>query len=118
MRSNAHTYQQRKVLYQTYNAQALIQVRRFVCIGVQLTQKTQCALRWLSAALLQWLKSALAHQTSLGQLLGVGIRLAQAAPGVLQSLLAGLKLPTLALPRRLRVARQVKLNPYLARVGM
>jgi|688.fasta_scaffold44049_8 hypothetical protein len=118
MRSNAHTYPQRKVTYQTYNAQALTQAPRFVCTGVRLIHKTQCARHWLFAALLQWLKSVRAHQTSLDQLLGVGIRLAQAAPGVLQSLLAGIKLPIHALLHRLHVARQAKRSPYLARVGM
>jgi hypothetical protein len=118
MRSNAHTYPQRKVTYQTYNVQALTQVQRFVCIGVHLIHKTQCVLLWLSAALLQLLKSVHVHQTSLGQLLGVGIQLAQAALGVLQSLLAGIKLQTLALLRHLLVVRQPKLKPYLARVGM
>ena len=118
MRSNAHTYQQRRVTYQTYNVQGLIQVPHFVCIGVRLIHKTQCVPHWLSVVLLRWLKSARARQTSLVQQLGVGIQLAQAAHGVLQSLLVGIKLPTPALPRRLRVAHQVKLKPYLARVGM
>jgi hypothetical protein len=118
MRSNAHTYQQRKVLYQTYNAQELIQAPHFVCIGAHLTQKTQCAHRWLSVVLLQLLKSALVLQTSLGQLLGVGIQLVRAALGVLQLRLVGLKLPIRALPRRLHVAHQANLNPYLARVDM
>jgi hypothetical protein len=118
MRSNAHTYLQRKVIYQTYNVQALTQVQRFVCIGVHLIHKTQCVLLWLSAALLRLLKSVHVHQTSLGQLLGVGIQLAQAAPGVLQSLLAGIKLQTLAPLRRLHAAHQLKLKPYLARVDM
>jgi hypothetical protein len=118
MRSNAHTYPQRKVTYQTYNAQALTQVQRFVCIGVHLIHKIQCVLRWLSAALLQWLKNALARQTSQGQLLGAGIQPAQAAPGVLQLHLAGIKLPTLVLLHRLHVVRQVKCSLYLARAGM
>jgi hypothetical protein len=118
MRSNAHTYLQHKGLYQTYNVQALTQVQRFVCIGVHLIHKTQCVLHWLSAALLQSLKIVHVHQTSLGQLLGVGIQLAQAAPGVLQSLLAGIKLQTLAPLRRLHAHHQLKLSPYLARVGM
>jgi hypothetical protein len=117
MRSNAHTYPQRKVIYQTYNAQALTQAPHFVCIGAHLIHKTQCVLHWLSAVLLQWLKSVRAHQTSLDQLLGVGIRPVQAAPGVLQSLLAGIKSPIHALLHRLHVARQAKLKPYLARVG-
>jgi hypothetical protein len=117
MRSNAHIRQQRKVTYRTYNAQALTQVQRFVRIGAQLTHKTQCARHWLSAALLQWLKSVRAHQTSLGQLLGAGTQLAQAALGVLQSVLAGIKSPIHALLHRLHVAHQAKLKPYLARVG-
>jgi hypothetical protein len=117
MRSNAHTYQQRKVTYQTYNAQALTQAPHFVCTGAHLIHKTQCAPHWLSAAHLQWLKSVRAHQTSLGQLLGAGIRLAQAAPGVLQLLLVGIKSPIHALLHRLHVAHQAKLKPYLARVG-
>ena len=117
MRSNAHTYQQRKVTYQTYNAQALTQAPHFVCTGAHLIHKTQCARHWLSAVLLQSLKSVRAHQTSWGQPLGAGTQLAQAAPGVLQSLLAGLKLPIHALLHRLHVPRQTKLNPYLARVG-
>jgi hypothetical protein len=118
MRSNAHTYPQRKVLYQTYNAQALIQVQRFVRIGVHLIHKIQCALHWLSAALLRSLKSVRARQTFLGQLLGVRIQTVQTAPGVLQSRLAGIKLQTLALLHRLHVAHQPKLKPYLARLGM
>jgi hypothetical protein len=118
MRSNAHTYQQLKVLYQTYNAQALTLTQRFVIYGVHQTQKILSALHWLSAAPLQSLKSVLARQTSLGQLLGVEIQLAQAAPGVLQLRLAGIKLQTLALLCRLHVPRQLKLSPYLARLGM
>jgi hypothetical protein len=117
MRSNAHTYPQRKVTYQTYNAQALTQAPHFVCTGAHLIHKTQCALHWLSAALLQSLRSVRAHQTSLDRLLGAGIRLAQAAPGVLQSLLAGIKSLIHALLHRLHVAHQAKLKPYLARVG-
>jgi hypothetical protein len=118
MRSNAHTYQQRKVTYQTYNAQALTQAPRFVCTGAHLIHKTQYVLRWLSAVLLRSLKSVRAHQTSLGQLLGVGIRLVQAAPGVLQSLLAGIKSLIHALLRRIHVAHQLKLSHYLVRVDM
>jgi hypothetical protein len=118
MRSNAHTYQQRRVTYQTYNVQGLIQAPHFVCIGVRLIHRTQCAPHWLSVVLLRWLKSARARQTSLVQPLGVGIQLAQAAHGVLQSLLAGIKSPIHALLHRLHVAHQIKLKPYLARVGM
>jgi hypothetical protein len=117
MRSNAHTYQQRRVTYQTYNVQGLIQVPHFVCIGVRLIHRTQCVPHWLSVVLLRCLKSARARQTSLGQLLGAGIRLVQAAHGVLQSLLAGIKSPIPALHRRLHVAHQVNLKLYLARVG-
>ena len=110
MRSNAHTYPQRKVLYQTYNAQALIQALRFVIYGAHQTQKTPSAPRWLSAALLQLLKSAHVLQTSLGRLHGVGIQLAQAAPGERQSHLAGFKSLTPAPQCRLPVRHQLTLE--------
>jgi hypothetical protein len=117
MRSNAHTYQQRKVIYQTYNAQALTQAPHFVCIGAHLIHKTQCALHWLSVVLLRLLKSVRVHQTSWGQPLGAGTQLAQAAHGVLQSLLAGLRLPIRALLHRLHAVHQANLKPCLVRVG-
>ena len=118
MRSNAHTYQQRKVTYQTYNAQALTQAPHFVCTGAHLIHKTQCVLRWLSVALLRLLKSVRVHQTSWDQPLGAGTQLAQAAHGVLQSLLAGIKSLIHALLRRIHVAHQLKLSHYLVRVDM
>jgi hypothetical protein len=117
MRSNAHIPLPLWGILQTCNVRGSSRIWRYVFTGAQPVQTTLYALHWLSAALLQWLKSVRAHQTSLGQLLGAGTQLAQAALGVLQSVLAGIKSPIHALLHRLHVVHQAKLKPYLARVG-
>jgi hypothetical protein len=120
MRSNAHTRQQRKVTYQTYNARVLTQAQRFVRIGAHLIQVILYVLHWLSVALLQSLMNARALQTSLARLHGVKTQPAQVAPGERQSHLAGFKSVTPApqchLPVRLLLTPGQKLAALIKAV--
>jgi hypothetical protein len=113
MRSNAHIRLPLWDILQTCSALELSKIWHYGFTGAHPAQPILYALLWLSAALLQSLKIVRALQTSLAQLLGVGIQLAQTVLGVLQSHLAGFKLPThvprCRLPVRLLLTLEQKL---------
>jgi hypothetical protein len=112
MRSNAHIPLPLWGILQTCNVRGLSRIWRYVFTGAQPVQTIQYALRWLSAVLLQLLKTVHALQTSLARLHGVEIQPAQIAYGAHQSRLAGFKLPTPVprchLPVRLLLTQEQK----------
>jgi hypothetical protein len=113
MRSNAHIRLPLWVILQTCNVRESSRMWRYVCTGVHPVQTILYALRWLSAALLRLLMSALALRTSLARLPGVKTQPAQTAPGARQLRLAGLKsaihVPRCRLPVRLLLTLEQKL---------
>ena len=115
MRSNAHTRLPLWDILQTCNARELSRIWRYGFTGAQPVQTIQYALRWLSAALLQLLKTVRAQPTSLERLHGVETQHAQIASGVRQSHLAGCKLPTPVPQCRLPVS--LLLTPEQKRAG-
>ena len=94
MRSNAHILLPLWGILQTYNAQELNRMWRYVFTGAHPVQLILSALRWLFAVPLQSLKIALAQLTSLVRLRGVETQPALVALGDHLLRLVGFKLPT------------------------
>jgi hypothetical protein len=116
MRSSAHIPLPLWGILQTCNVLELSRIWRYVFTGVQPVQTIQYALHWLSAALLQSLKTVRALQTSLARLHGVEIQPVQIAYGARQLRLAGFKLPTLA--PRCHLPVRLLLTPEQKRAGL
>jgi hypothetical protein len=116
MRSNAHIPLPLWGILQTCNVLELSRIWRYVFTGVQPVQTIQYALHWLSAVLLQSLKTVRAQPTSLERLHGVKIQPVQIAYGARQLRLAGFKLPTLAPQCRLLVS--LLLTPEQKHAGL
>jgi hypothetical protein len=104
MRSNAHIPLPLWGILQTCNVLELSRIWRYVFTGAQAVQLILYAPHWLSAVLLQLLRTVRAQPTSLERLHGVEIQPAQIAYGARQLRLAGFKLPTLAPRCRLLVS--------------
>jgi hypothetical protein len=116
MRSNAHILLPLWGILQTYNAQELNRMWRYVFTGAHPVQLILSALRWLFAVPLQSLKTALAQSTSLVRLRGVETQPALVALGDHLLRLAGFKLPTPA--PRCRLPVRLLPTPEQKRAGL